>query len=783
MTHPTKQQIQTQAAAMAARHNLVGADAQKLFTYEDETGRPLYWRVAVYCFDPKDKFIRPFYWNGTAFEAKEPPAPPEGKPLYGLQRLAVKPAAVVIVCEGEKATDALNRYFHVNGCAGVLAVTSGGASSAGAANWQPLAGRACFVFPDNDEAGAKYGAEVVQALQGIASSAAGLDISGLGLPPKGDAVEWLAAGGDVDGLMMLIDATRSPKTAFDDALIVSSETQQEQTVSGDGERINTPDEPSLEEEKISQASALVDFVLARAEIFHNSNKDVFATDNETKETRRIDSRAFKDWMLAGFYKSTGKSARAQSVSEALGTLGGLGRNEDEEHEAHLRIAGSNGVYFIDLAEPQRNRVIKIEAGKWELITNSPIRFIRTESMQPLPVPERGGDINLLWKIANIPLADRQLVIAWLCECMRPDTPFPVLELLGEQGSAKSTTQSALRNLIDPNACNLRGAPKGVEDVYVGAGANWLVSFENISHLPAPIQDAFCTIATGGGYAKRKLYSDADESVIKVKQPIVINGISAAITAQDLIDRTLTIETPSITARTECGDLWRDFNNDQTKIFGGILDAMAAALQLLPSITLAPEDRPRLAEFVRFGMAIAECTGGNQADFLMHFNECRKESIARTIDASPAATALLDWFEARNKRECVISVKDLFNELDKYKPQGADGWIKSAKGLGDAMRRAAPALRTLGMECKSLGKVGGSYRWKISSYENSARFIYPNEVLNVLSPDDCLKNEQKIPKEQDLKTMNLSRTLHLRTKKSTLWSSRYDCPRSVTGGAT
>ena len=744
MTHPTPNQVKDFAAKLAASAKLASLDSKTLYTYEDETGAPLYWRVRADCHATGDKFIRPFYWTGTAFESKEPPAPPEGKPLYGLQRLAIKPAAVVIVCEGEKATDALNRYFKQCEASGVLAVTSGGASSAGAANWQPLNGRACFVFPDHDKAGAKYAHEVIAALQGIAASAAVLDISGLGLPPKGDAVEWLAAGGDIDGLMMLIDATRSPKAALDDALIVSSETQQEQMVGGDGEQLNTPDE-----EKISQASALVDFVLDRAEIFHNSNKDVFATDNETKETRRIDSRAFKDWVLAGFYKSTGKSARAQSVSEALGTLGGLGRNEDEEHEAHLRIAGSNGVYFIDLAEPQRNRVIKIEAGKWELITNSPIRFIRTESMQPLPVPEKGGDITLLWKIANIPPADRQLVIAWLCECMRPDTPFPVLELLGEQGSAKSTTQSALRNLIDPNACNLRGAPKGVEDVYVGAGANWLVSFENISHLPAPIQDAFCTIATGGGYAKRKLYSDADESVIKVKQPIVINGISAAITAQDLIDRTLTIETPTITARTECGDLWRDFNDDQAKIFGGILDAMAAALQLLPSITLAPEDRPRLAEFVRFGMAIAECTGGNQADFLRHFNECRKESIARTIDASPAATALLDWFEARNKRECVISVKDLFNELDKYKPQGADGWIKSAKGLGDAMRRAAPALRTLGMECKSLGKVGGSCRWKISSYENSARFIYPNEVLNVLSPDDCLKNEQKIPKEQDL----------------------------------
>jgi Protein of unknown function (DUF3631) len=255
MTNPTLNQVKDFAAKLAATAKLQSIDSKALYTYQDETGAPLYWRVRADCHATGDKFIRPFYWSGTGFEAKEPPAPPEGKPLYGLQRLALKPAAVVIVCEGEKATDALNKYFKQCEASGVLAVTSGGASSAGAANWQPLNGHACFVFPDHDEAGAKYAHEVIAALQGIAASAAVLDISGLHLPPKGDAVEWLAAGGDIDGLMLLIDATRSPKTAFDDALIVSSETQQEQTVSGDGEQLNTPEAAPVEVLEVIESEA------------------------------------------------------------------------------------------------------------------------------------------------------------------------------------------------------------------------------------------------------------------------------------------------------------------------------------------------------------------------------------------------------------------------------------------------------------------------------------------------------------------------------------------------
>lgn len=500
------------------------------------------------------------------------------------------------------------------------------------------------------------------------------------------------------------------------------------SASGPASSVSTPGDkkasdadmaPEHEDEKVSQASALVAFVEGHAELFHDQNGEVFAETKDTHETRRVDGRQFKDWLVSHFYEKTGKSPRDQSVREALSTLAGLGRYRGECRDVHIRVAEHEGAYFLDLAEPGQNRAVRIAAGTWDLVSDPPVRFVRPETMRPLPEPQRGGSLDGLWKIANVPEDERLLVLAWLGECFRPDTPFPVLELMGEQGSAKSTTQTALRRLIDPNACDLRSAPKSVEDVFVGAGASWLVSYENISHLSAPLQDALCVLATGGGFAKRKLYSDAEESVITVKRPVVLNGISVAVTAQDLVDRTLSIETPVISDRVETTELWKNFNAIHGNLLGGLLDVVAAALALLPAIRIPAAERPRLAEFARFGMAVAIATGRAPGDFTKQFNACRQEAIARTLDASPVATAVLAWCEM-HPLGTTDTAGNLMKSMERFKPQRAESWPWSAKGFADALRRAAPALRQHGIECRSLPKTGGVIRWEILPGEKLAQ---------------------------------------------------------------
>ncbi|WP_280554200.1 DNA-primase RepB domain-containing protein [Halomonas sp. 25-S5] len=463
-----------------------------------------------------------------------------------------------------------------------------------------------------------------------------------------------------------------------------------------------------EREKSAQLDRIVAFVKARSELFHDDNDTAYIRDRQTGEVRTVGSRAFRNWLTAAFHQQYGKAVRDQPLREARMTLEGLAMQD--HRQVHGRVAGASGSYWLDLGRDGDSRAVHLRPGAWS-VEGAELMFYRSDSAQPLPEPARGGSIEPLWCIANIPPESRLLVVAWLVECLRPDTPYPIVELLGEQGSAKSTAQTALRRLIDPNAADLRGAPRSAEDLYISGGINHLISLENVSYLPAPLQDAMCVVATGGGFAKRKLYTDGDESVITLKRPIILNGISAAVTQQDLVSRTITVDMPVIKSAQAKDKLDAEFEATRASILGGLLDIAAKALECLPRMELPPDERPRLVEFAYLGMAVAEAMGEEPKAFMRQFEAARLDGLERTLEASPVATAIRAWsvINAGTKDQ---TTSQWLADLAPYRPMGSDAWPKSAKGLGNALRRAAPALRQLGIECKSLGNIGGHVKWRI-----------------------------------------------------------------------
>ncbi len=197
-----------------------------IWVYRDAGGAPLVTVARTDGVGPDGqptKDVRPWtfgrrVWTDTKGRTQDrigwhPKAPPSPRPLYGLDRLAGRPDAPVVVLEGEKAADAATGLFQ-----GHVAVTSqGGAKAAAKSDWTALRGRNVVIWPDHDEAGAGYATAVADLLRAAGAKSVRIVTVPLGWPagwdvadqrPEGVGLEWLRAmlDGAADGAAAVMPA-------------------------------------------------------------------------------------------------------------------------------------------------------------------------------------------------------------------------------------------------------------------------------------------------------------------------------------------------------------------------------------------------------------------------------------------------------------------------------------------------------------------------------------------------------------------------------------------------
>ena len=226
------------------------------------------------------------------------------------------------------------------------------------------------------------------------------------------------------------------------------------------------------------------------------------------------------------------------MQDALGVLEARAQFDWPETQVLTRIAPCGNNIYIDLCNDTWE-VVEITSTGWKVLQVAPVRFRRSKGMQPLPHPAQGGPITRLRSLINVG-EDKNwiLLLSWLVAACRPQGPYPVLILQGEQGSAKSTTAKLLRKVIDPAAAPLRTPPRDERDLLIAANNSWVISYDNLSSIPHWLSDGLCRLATGGGFSTRELYTDTDEVILDVTRPVILNGIDHLAERPDLADRAI-----------------------------------------------------------------------------------------------------------------------------------------------------------------------------------------------------------------------------------------------------
>ncbi|WP_236960888.1 DUF927 domain-containing protein [Methylobacterium durans] len=171
--------------ALPRRHRSYGEPAAA-WPYLNAKGRVLFYACRFALPDGSKKYCPLSLFEGAggtlSWVWKGPPAP---RPLYGLDLLAARPDAHVLLCEGEKSADAALKLVPDH-----VAITSpNGSKNARHADWSPLRGRHVVIWPDADEPGLDYAREAAV----LALNAGAFTVAIIDPPSNVSVIGWDAA--------------------------------------------------------------------------------------------------------------------------------------------------------------------------------------------------------------------------------------------------------------------------------------------------------------------------------------------------------------------------------------------------------------------------------------------------------------------------------------------------------------------------------------------------------------------------------------------------------------
>lgn len=471
---------------------------------------------------------------------------------------------------------------------------------------------------------------------------------------------------------------------------------------------NNTTEQEVKSPKSKKGAELILELIAENKVwlFHDQLNEAHVAlyDGDGATVMRIDSGEFQSWLSNFIFEQTGKVGN-KSMIEAVIKIMKYKAEKLNLFELSVRVAeqkddNNHNTIWYDLGG---DYFVKINRDGWTIDDpHKPVVFKRFKHQKKQIHPERGGSITEFIDLVNLKdEKEKLLLMVYLVAAFIPNFPHPVLVVHGSQGSAKSTLCRLLKNLIDPSALETSSInnDQNIEGLVQAASHHWLLVLDNLSYLSEKISDTISRICTGGGLSKRGHYTNDDDFIYSFKHLVVINGVQQIIKKSDLLDRSILIELDRIPEekRMTEEELWNRFNIMKPKILGAIFDAVASAIREYPNIKKYP--LPRMADFGKWGCAIAVALGYKAEDFISVYGANIGRQNQEAILASSTAATIIKFME--DKKCYAQTPSELLRRLDPIaedlKIKESKDYPKNATWLWKRIKDVIPNLMAVGIE--------------------------------------------------------------------------------------
>ena len=426
-------------------------------------------------------------------------------------------------------------------------------------------------------------------------------------------------------------------------------------------------ENSDEKAKTSQSTQLISLIEGSdIELFHDEYDDPYIRFKlgDHYEYCKIRSKIFKRWISNKYWNLLRQVPNNEAVNSALNIIEAKACFEGNEYKLENRVAFYKNEIYYDLGNWT---AIRINKDGWDLMSEPPILFRSYNHQREQVIPERCKEgeepliLDDLLCLINIEEPNQKLLFSVsLHNLFLPHIPRPIFVLHGDQGTAKTTTSTLIKELVDPSMLkNLRIGNSYAEFIQQ-ASHHYLLCLDNLTSLPTWMSDALCRLVTGEGFSKRELYTNDDDIVYSFKRCISLNGINLVPNKPDLLDRCLIFELLPISKhnRLEEAIFWDSFNAMKPKVLGAIFSVLSKAMKIYPTIQL--DCKPRMADFAKWGSAVAKAIGYSAEEFINAYNENISIQNTEALEANPIAKVIINFMECQS--EWTGSPTDLFHEL-------------------------------------------------------------------------------------------------------------------------
>ncbi len=464
------------------------------------------------------------------------------------------------------------------------------------------------------------------------------------LESRGAEVLVVYLPGGAGGAKVGVDDFLAAGRSIDDLLALASAELREQQRDDELDEDDGQDEA---EGGSTQADAMV-AIGRRGDLFHDTSGAPMARLQllDHHEVWPLKSKSFSTWLRRQHYLENQKAPGSNAVASALGVLEGIARFDGPSRELHNRVARIDDAIYYDLADAAWG-CVRVTGRSWELVPDQPPFFRRHAHQQAQVEPVAGGDPWLLFDFLNVRAEDRLLLLVWIVAALVPDIPHPIVDFYGEKGAGKSVGQRVIRRLLDPSSIESLSFPTDRNELVQQLSHHYAPVYDNVDGLSPGVSDILCRAVTGEGFSKRELYSDDDDVIYSYRRVLMLNGINVVAQRADLLDRTILIGLERIDRerRKDEQRFWTSFEAARPLIFGGMLDALVGALRVVDSLQF--DQLERMADFTRYGAAIATALGRDPGEFIDSYRANLGQQNREAVEAHVVGRAIVALMQERD----------------------------------------------------------------------------------------------------------------------------------------